>query len=267
MTVKILVFLAAVFPLTNSRLVGQDPEVTRASISLFTGISGGTSLWNINRQRVGIFNNTGLETGVDTIILGRKLRQSLALGMAITFYPTNYLGWSFEASYFSFKKDDNCAHVFDSTNGLSDAVADMCLSIDRRSRGSGSLNLILSGILRPDLGGPARPYLRVIGGFADRGGSTVEMSGNWFGQERQLIIDPDGSTMRATAGLALGVTIPAAPGYNLRWEIRDQLHRRDVLTGPANALAVAPTQQQWKHNVAVLIGIDIVLEKRRGRRY
>jgi hypothetical protein len=39
------------------------------------------------------------------------------------------------------------------------------------------------------------------------------------------------------------------------------------VTGPANDLAIAPTASKYYHHFALVMGLDIVLERKRGRRY
>jgi hypothetical protein len=39
------------------------------------------------------------------------------------------------------------------------------------------------------------------------------------------------------------------------------------ITGPASNVAIAPTERFLHHAVGLLVGLDVVLEQKRGRRY
>ena len=67
---------------------------------------------------------------------------------------------------------------------------------------------------------------------------------------------------------ALGVTAPIGPGYQLRIEARDVYASFRVVTGPATRQGLGATAGTKPfHHVALTIGLDIVLEQKRGRRY
>jgi hypothetical protein len=61
--------------------------------------------------------------------------------------------------------------------------------------------------------------------------------------------------------------MPLSPGYRFRLEVRDQLARIEVATGPANSAAIVPFEKRTFHQLAMVLGYDIVLEQKRGRRY
>jgi hypothetical protein len=57
-------------------------------------------------------------------------------------------------------------------------------------------------------------------------------------------------------------------GYHIRWEVRDNILGVRRVTGPvATPGQIPPHETTYKHLFSVLIGMDIILERQRGRRY
>jgi len=109
-------------------------------------------------------------------------------------------------------------------------------------------------------------------GIATRTGSTVATEGAYLDagpvlRRRAIIADASGSSPVPSAGVALGVMVPFTAGHQFRLELRDQLVPMKRVAGVADALAVAPTSTLLVHGVAFVAGLDIVLERERGRRY
>jgi hypothetical protein len=82
-----------------------------------------------------------------------------------------------------------------------------------------------------------------------------------------IIRDDDPGGFNASAGVGAGFMIPIGAGYQARLEFRDNLVLIERVTGPADFLAVAPTDTKLIHSLSLFIMLDIVLEQRRGRRY
>jgi hypothetical protein len=110
-------------------------------------------------------------------------------------------------------------------------------------------------------------------GVAAYSSSTAEVAGFFTDsasgnvQERLIIADNDATRASPSAIVAAGLTAAIGTGYQLRLEVRDLIAGETALTGSANALGQAPTETRVSHHVALLIGFDIVLERKRGRRY
>jgi hypothetical protein len=72
--------------------------------------------------------------------------------------------------------------------------------------------------------------------------------------------------------LGLGFTAAVAKGYQIRWEVRDNIVGIQRVTGtlPQSGLVsptVPPHGRVFKHLFSMTLGFDVVLERRRGRRY
>jgi hypothetical protein len=62
--------------------------------------------------------------------------------------------------------------------------------------------------------------------------------------------------------------VPLGRAYHLRWEVRDNIVGIERVSGPTPAPRMEPPHDRiYKHLFSVLIGIDVILERSRGRRY
>jgi len=55
--------------------------------------------------------------------------------------------------------------------------------------------------------------------------------------------------------------------YQFRFEARDAVARFEQVTGAADALLLPPTGTRFFHHFVFTMGLDVVLEQKRGRRY
>ena len=249
-------------------MLAQQGDQSRMSISLFGGIvQTSSNLWSIGPQRVGLIDFSGTEIGVDSFSVSRNARSGLAVGINGTYYPSSRWGYSFELSLFDPGLSTDCDIDFDSVDPNSNNPnRAFCTDIDQRKVSMGTVNITGAGLFRPFPTALASPYLKAVVGLSDIGSGSTEVVGRYNGVDRVLVFD-QGAGFQPTVGFALGIVLPTAAGYAIRLEIRDQLYRVRILDGPADALAVAPSSLRWTHNFALLLGVDVVLQKKRGRRY
>ncbi len=242
----------------------QTSDVSKMFISFFFGVVSGRDFWDIKGQRVGLLDASLREVDVDTMRIGRRTRPGFAIGVSGTLFKTPHLGISAEFSYQWLRTEDDCQITFRSpTSAITDFNTSFCTSINQQSDIAANANVAVGLLYRIAPGGRTGPYFRVMAGLSDRGGTSVDISG----LNRPIVIDPGSASIRPAFGGAIGVSVPGSSGYNFRLEFRDQLYLRDIVQGPADARANAPISKEWTHNFALLAGIDIVLEKTRGRRY
>jgi hypothetical protein len=80
--------------------------------------------------------------------------------------------------------------------------------------------------------------------------------------------DDHDSRVGPAFALGAGFTAAVAKGYQLRWEVRDNIVGVQKVTGPTPQPQVVPPHKLvFKHLFSMSIGFDVVLERRRGRRY
>lgn len=240
-------------------------------LSMFGGVAGGSHLWDISRQPL-IVLGTEASPRFDTLRLGRKIKPGLVLGVSATIFRSAHLGISGEISFLGLSTDDDCTLVFESPG--SDPFgrnAQVCGDISSHGASPTTVGFFLGGNYRVAPRAFATPYLRAQVGLGVRSGSTIETVGTYLdaGQPRRriVILDNGGTRVLPSAGAAVGFMIPLGPGYQARLELRDQVLAMERVSGPADALATAPTITNLVHSVALSAAIDIVLEQRRGRRY
>jgi hypothetical protein len=239
-------------------------------LTIFGGAAGGPTLVTGLRQPLPLLEDP---SSVDTIELGRRLSPGITLGASATYFPHANFGVTGEISFIGFGRDDTCSLVYvdpsDARAGFNEQICDNIAAV------GGSASTIafeVGGLLRFAPRGPLKPYLRAQGGFTTRSSSTVEVVGSFLDEslirQATLIIgDESPSSFEPTGSFAVGIMVPFATGYQARLELRDRLLLVDRVSGPANALAQAPSEKRMFHSVALVIMLDIVLEQRRGRRY
>ena len=84
-----------------------------------------------------------------------------------------------------------------------------------------------------------------------------------------MIYDDDAQgRVRPAIGLGVGATVVLSRGYHLRWEVRDNIIGVEEVTGAvATVGTVPPHETNFEHVWSVLIGLDVILERQKGRRY
>lgn len=266
-SITLVVALVAA-PTPDSIAQAQTRDQNNLMISVFAGVVNGPDFFQNIRQRVSLIDGSGREVAVDTMRIGRNSRPGFSLGMGFTYFKSRHFGFTGEFSFLSTKTDDACNIVFRSTLSASSSLnSNFCDSINRESDIAGNINVMVGLLLRGSPAGHAVPYARGMVGISDHGGSSTEVSGLYNGVDRPIIFDPGNASIRPTFGGAIGLMIPAGVGYQIRLELRDQVFHRDVVLGPADALGIAPIGKEWAHHIALTFGVDIVLERQRGRRY
>lgn len=241
----------------------QRPE-PRIFVSVFGGVAGSGNLWSVSRQPLAVL---GAPSVFDTLAVSRRLSTGITAGITVAYFRTPHFGLSLEGTYLGLGVDDDCQPF----TGTSTANAEVCNDI--QARGARSTTAVFSAgpTVRIAPRSVVSPYARVNVGLSVRSASVIEMAGRFATgggiAERVLIEDDNTTTINPTFLGAVGVAVPISPGYQFRMEFRDHLLRLQRVTGPADAFAMAPTEGFFKHTLALVVGLDIILEQRRGRRY
>ena len=257
-------------------LLAQTPEEPQLVFSLAAGIAAGRgSQWSLTRQPVQVLVQGSTE--LDTLGVGRYLRPGIALALGATYYRSRHLGFTAEAGYFGVASEQRCTPpmVFKTDAEEKNRVA--CAAM-QGAHVQTSLVGFLAGItFRLAPAGRVQPYARLIGGVGllassfVRSDATIQFSSCQLAGNVCTIVFVDGeSTPEAAllASLAAGATFEFSSGYRFRFEARDLVVALPVPAGNANsANALAPVERRWRHTPVFTAGLDVVLERRRGRRY
>jgi hypothetical protein len=269
---RVLVFLP-VLAAALGHIAPPAMAQTRAEPQLLLTIAGGAtsgaSLYSGLRQPI-VLPEDPFST--DTMALGRELAPGIVLGASATYFPSPMFGLTAEISFLGLGRDDTCSLVYqDQSPARLGYTGQVCDDIAAREGAASTIAFEAGALLRLFPRGAVKPYLSAHAGVTSRSASTVEVAGIYLqnGVRRSYLVinDPSPGAVEPTAAFTLGVMIPFATGYQARLAIRDRVLFADRVTGPADALATAPTETRAFHSASLLIMLDIVLEQRRGRRY
>jgi hypothetical protein len=266
---SVLLAFTCVFPTRGS---AQTSDESNLVLTIVGGVATGHPLWTIDRQPFCLLNSSGACSGLyDTLRLSRSITSSVAIGAAATYFPWPHVGFHGELSYLGLPIDDACANVAPYVSDPDQRHQQICENLSGQSSPGGAISLFVGVTVRAPARRAFSPYLRGSVGFVSLSRSTVEVVGAYVdgtgAKERQMIADQTPRRLTPMFGAAVGFTTPLSPGYGFRLEVRDVITSLDRAIGPANDLTVAPIASRAYHHFALMLGLDVVLERKRGRRY
>jgi hypothetical protein len=256
-----LALLSGAAPLAAQRTHDQP----RLVFSISPTYTLGADLWRVARQPI----LTGAESP-DTFSLSRDVRPALGVSFQGAYYPHNNLGFVGEALLIGLGYTDGCHLAYSSGDPR---IARGCSSIQGFEKSASAVMLSGGVMYRIDSRKAISPYVRAQVGMIVSNQSSIRTEGNLAlpdSEEVALIVYPDQHSTRLTPALGVGIGFSAAlgPGYQIHWEARDNLVGIATVTGPTDRDGVnPPSKTAYKHLFSISIGFDLVLERRRGRRY
>ena len=253
---------AGAFPsLVSGQATGDQ---SRLVFTVSVGAVGGSRLWSSSPQAVQFIGTA------DTFALQRRIRSTLAAGFGGAYFPGENIGFTVEGFLIGLGFEDSCQHIFSS--GAS-PIAEVCQSIQGKKKAATSVVLSGGTIFRFNSRKLFSPYGRVNAGLVLSNKSSLRTAGQFVnsqGQIEDLFVYSDDHNSRVDPSLALGVgfTAAVAKGYSLRWEVRDNITGVQRVTGTIPIAGfVPPHERAYKHLFSMTVGFDVVLERRKGRRY
>jgi len=264
--------LAALAALTSTPLLAQrTADQARLSIGIAFGATSGTDLWRVPNQPI-----FGGPSTVDTVDIGRRIRPSLGVIFHGTYFPGEHLGITGEVMLIGLGFEDNCeVKVF---SGSVDNT-EVCNSINGTNTPASAAALRIGTEYRIRSHQTVSPYVRGHVGLVLTQHSPLKMDGTFSTTDTatgltrvvlfRLYDDPKELRVRPVFGLGVGFTALMGRGYQLRVEGRDNITGTERVTGPTFGapFLVPPHKSVFKHVFSVTFGFDVVLERRRGRRY
>ena len=255
-----------------SSAVAQTNQQPTISLTIFGGYTAGHDLWTVDSQPLQVIGSNPAQ--YDILRLSQSIAPSIIVGASATYFPSPHLGLHAELSYMGLPVDGGCtgptAYRPDSDNKNQQT----CDDIQTKASDGGAIALFTGATVRAAARGSVSPYARLNLGLVSQSRSTIEMSGGFVAASgfgvREVVSDPRPRRAKILLGAAFGFTRPISPGYQFRWEVRDLIVPLNRLTGPATAGAgaiIGPTASRLYHHFSLLLGLDVVLEKKRGRRY
>lgn len=241
-------------------------QSTRDEARLVVGVSGGWigghDLWHVEQPV------TASAPRMDLFDLDRSLRSDLTLALQVTYFSSPAFGWTGEAGYLGLGTHDQCS-LIDPTGDFVNEEA--CRSINGEDRSASAVALVGGGVWRPLSRALFQPYLKGMVGLSLVPRSTVEMVAVWGTAGEGVLPIYTGNEspqVRPTGTLGFGIATAPRAGYQIRLEGRYTWVSLPVVTGP-NPMENMPAQSksQYIPLPSITLGIDVVLEKSRGRRY
>jgi opacity protein-like surface antigen len=244
---------------------GRGPAATLV-LTIRGGVVTGGGLWTVGPQPFCSQVGTACQPGAyDTLRLTRTLGASLVAGVGVSYFPSRTLGFQGEITYLGFSLDDGCTVL---NGGASRETQQICGSIQGQSNTSGAISFFAGVLARAAAHRVLSPYLRAGVGLVAIDRSTVDVSGiDSTGQVFGVLIDDSPRELAFGAVLGAGLTFALGPGYQFRLEGQDVVSGLDRATGPAGASLRPPIASRAFHHFALTMGLDVVLEQKRGRRY
>ncbi len=223
----------------------------------------GTGLWTVGDQVLDI----GGPLPPDHIFLNRSIKRTVGASFAATYYKGQHLGLNAETFLLGLGYDDNCRVL--GTANYTDNL-ERCDFIEKRDRSAAAVAISVGAIYRLASREFFSPFVRASLGVLINNQSPLSVIGQTNRGSILTIYDDDnrGTRLRPAFLLGVGSTIATSPAYQLRWEIRDNIVGVQKVTGPVGLIGgVPPSNTVYKHLFSVLVGLDVVLERHRGRRY
>ena len=260
---SVAIALLAVAP----RAVAQTQDQARIAFTVMGGYVLSKDLWRVDRQPV-----ADAPLPSDTFAISRRIRPTLTFGFSGIYFPGEHLGYVGEAYLIGLGFEDSCALVYASGSTRNQQV---CTNLNQAEKAATAVALNGGLVYRVASRSIVSPYLRVAGGLLFTTQSSVRTIGQFpsvsnAGELADAIIYPDNGDSRIspTGVLAIGFTSPMGKGYQFRWELRDNIAAVRAVTGPTAVDGILPPiATRIKHLISLNVGFDVVLERRRGRRY
>jgi hypothetical protein len=275
---RVAALAIAAAALGAGRLAGQTPDQPNLIFTISGGyLTGGGRLWSLPRQ-LALAVATPNGNAWDTVALGRRFAPGFAASLSATYFKSPHLGYTAEVGYFGIATVSECSGSFAPTPSGQNQIA--CSSLNGENFRSDAVGL-LGGLIYRFTKGGEQPYLRAAGGLAILGSSFVEEAGtvltsNGTANIVYFLSDRTHKELSWMVSLGAGMMLPLGPGYQLRIEARDVITALPYPTGPAtdttqiagdNALPEPPIGFRVVHLPTIMVGLDVVLERKRGHRY
>lgn len=272
---RFAVAAVAIPAMLSTRVAAQQGQQATLILSVGLGVHAGHDLWTIDSQPLSVL---ATPTTADTLRLGRSVSSGIIATFAATYFPSDHVGIHGGLTYLDIEMDNSCAPVVPYQLDTEEVNRQVCDNLGGSVSANSTL-LIAAGVtLRALSRGRTTPYVRAGAGYAIHSKGTLGVASSFAlsnGQvaTRQVIAEESAKVGSPTFQLAAGITQPIGTGYQLRLEVRDDLFGLERATGAANGLGnlkeppPARVETRWYHHVSLTLGLDIILERRRGRRY
>ena len=247
--------------------------------SITGGLTTGQRLWSISNQRMPAVGTSEM----DSLQLARRLQPGLVASLGVSFFRNRHFGLNAEVAYFGIGSRQSCLGPAtyktpaDTTGGPVGPTQNQigCETANNRNVGTSVIGFMGGVIYQLGDSATFRPYFRANAGLGLLAASYVETNGSIGCQggaacPYPLLLEKSTHAMTWLVSMSAGIAVDLGPGYRVRMEGRDLMIALPRVTGPATPGPtgnVATTRSVLKHVPMFMIGFDVMLERRRARRY
>jgi hypothetical protein len=239
----------------------ETGDQARLMLTVGAGFVGGGNLWTVGKQPI-LDEISGIS---DTFALRKEAREGIGAVFSGTYYPGSHVGFVAEAVFLGLGSRDGCQGTIVSGSLRNSTV---CTTINGHTRSPTTVALSGGAVYRFAIRKPIEPYVTVQAGLAITQVSYMRVIGN-TDQNADFIVYSDETPRSTTLYGSFGGGIAAFVGkaYRLRMEARDHYLGITRVVGPGVVGGRPPNRVEGKHVFSLMFGLDVVLERRRGRRY
>jgi len=270
MRASLILVALGTFAIARPAAAQKTEDEARLVFTMGVTWTSGTDLWSVQDQPILVPG-----VGFDLIDLDRDISDGIGVLFSGMYFPKPALGLAGEVFFTGIGTKDACSIATVTPNPR---TQELCNSINGSTRSSSAVLVSVGPVLRAGADQPISPYVRGqvgllfsnISPVATEGTIVVTDSATGGTEGLQFVVYEDPSSTRVTVGFVVGagLTTVLGKGWQLRAEVRDNLVQIATVAGPTNPGGVDPVvENKWKSLWSVMIAADIVLEKKRGRRY
>ena len=267
----LLAALGLLLPATPASAQKTEDEA-RLVFTMGLTYTGSSELWSVEDQPILV---PAPGPGFDLINLDRNISSSIGVLFSGMYFPKPAFGLAAELFFMGIGLADECALASPTPT---ERTEQLCASIDGATKSSSAVLLTVGPVFRAGADQPISPYVRAQVGLLFSNLSPIATSGDVIfadpgsgAQEYiQYVVYTDPSSTRITPGFVFGggFTTALGKGWQLRAEVRDNLVQIATVAGPTSPGSDQPEiVNEWKNLWSIVLAADIVLEKKRGRRY
>jgi hypothetical protein len=262
----------------------QAPFESQLIFSIAGGVSSaGGQLWDVQHQPIYVIGSSA-PAEFDSVGLARFLRPGIAVSLGATLMRSRHVGFTAEVAYFDLASEERCtapAAFKPDPPANENLNAQACSNAQGLHVPTSVIGIQLGAAWRFVSEGRVHPYVRGSVGVGLLGNSYVLTNGNVVAPTNcsasnsictLTLLDGESTPEMGLIGtLAAGASIMISPGYRFRFEARDLIAElptpQHAAPPSANGVPVAPVSDVLRHIPVFTVGLDVVLERRRGRRY
>jgi len=264
MRLRVLLGVAtAVLTIQSAPVAAQKTgDQSRLVFTISAAYITGKGLWTIPNQP--IFKD-GLQP--DTLFLSRSISNNFGAGFSASYFKGSHFGITGDAFLLGLGYEDRCHLARPPLDAQNERI---CADIDTQNKSAAAVAISVGAIVRVASREFISPFARIGAGVLFNNQSSVFMSG--FDPEDgalHIIYNDDKTTrIRPNFEIGVGTTVAVSKAYHLRFEVRDNFVGVVRVTEPVPFVgAIPPHGTTYRQLWSLLVGVDVILERVRGRRY